>query len=40
MSKKSYKAEVFAKINLSLEIVGKVGDLHALKMLVCPYEVF
>lgn len=37
MSKKSYKAEVFAKINLSLEIVGKDHDLHALKMLVCPY---
>ncbi|MDE7372823.1 MAG: hypothetical protein K2N18_02040 [Clostridia bacterium] len=40
MSKKSYKAEVFAKINLSLEIVGKAGDLHALKMLVCPYKGF
>ena len=40
MSKKSYKAEVFAKINLSLEIVGKVGDLHTLKMLVCPYKGF
>ncbi|MCM1306358.1 MAG: hypothetical protein NC037_04290 [Bacteroides sp.] len=37
MTQKSYKAEVFAKINLSLEIVGKVGDLHALKMLVAPY---
>lgn len=40
MSKKSYKAEVFAKINLSLEIVGKEGELHALKMLVCPYKGF
>ena len=40
MNKKSYKAEVFAKINLSLEIVGKAGDLHTLKMLVCPYKGF
>lgn len=39
MSKKRvYKAEVFSKINLSLEITGKAGNLHTLKMLVCPYK--
>lgn len=39
MSKKRvYKAEVFSKINLSLEITGKADNLHTLKMLVCPYE--
>lgn len=40
MSEKCYKAEVFAKINLSLEITGRVGTLHTLKMLVCPFRGF
>lgn len=40
MSKSVYVAKVPSKINLSLEIVGRAGNLHTLKMLVCPYDGF
>ncbi len=33
-------ARVYAKINLSLAVTGKRGNLHTLDMIVCPYRKF
>ncbi len=36
----SIVARVYAKINLSLAVTGKRGNLHTLDMIVCPYRGF